>query len=101
MNASQVIGAANRGDFPCRLTVDFVGDRPAHQRCDHVELDLSSPETSHVIRYGQCTDLWLGGVMKLRSYRDGLLMTESEFDEWKEGCRIAYREKREDFEHTR
>jgi hypothetical protein len=101
MNASKVAGVTNRGDLPRRLTADFVVRRSTHEACDHVEMDLSTMESSRVVRYGKCTDLWMGGFLKLQSYRDGVLMTEREFEEWKEGCHATYRENRNAFRHTR
>jgi hypothetical protein len=73
--------------LPCRLLVDTLNDPARPQpNCKHAEIDLKSAETSRVVRYGQC--IW--GRTEYRSYMDGWLMSEEDFEDWKESNEATY-----------
>jgi hypothetical protein len=76
-----------KDNFPGRLMVDTPNDPARPQpNCKHAEIDMKSPETSRVVRYGQC--IW--GRTEHRSYQDGRLMSEQEFEDWKERTGATY-----------
>jgi hypothetical protein len=93
MNGERNDKGINAENLPCRLVVDTlnVTSRP-QPNCKHCEIDMRSSESSRVVRYGQCI---VGGAER-RSYLDANLMTEWEFEAWKECTKATYTEGAED-----
>jgi hypothetical protein len=77
------------GYLPSRMVADTlnVTNRP-QPNCKHAEIDMRSSESSRVVRYGQC----ISGGAERRSYLDATLMTEWEFEAWKECSKATYTE---------
>jgi hypothetical protein len=89
MKGERRSGGIDGRNFPYRLIVDTFnhpGVGYVQPNCKHAEIDLKSSETSRVVRYGEC----ILGRTEHRSYFDAKLMTEPEFEDWKEHTGATY-----------